>query len=68
MGHELSGVVADTGKGVQKFAPGEKVVVDPIIWCGKCAACKKGHYPACTSLKLIGIDLDGAFAEYISVH
>ncbi len=67
MGHELSGVVADTGKGVQKFTPGNKVVVDPIIWCGKCAACKKGHYPACTSLKLIGIDLDGGFAEYISV-
>ena len=67
MGHELSGVVADTGTGIQKFTPGEKVVVDPIIWCGKCAACKKGHYPACTSLKLIGIDLNGGFAEYISV-
>lgn len=67
MGHELSGVVVDIGKGIQKFTPGEKVVVEPIIWCGKCAACRKGHYPACTSLKLIGIDLNGGFAEYISV-
>jgi threonine dehydrogenase-like Zn-dependent dehydrogenase len=36
------------------------------MWCGQCAACLAGHYPACTSLKLIGIDLDGGFAEYVS--
>jgi len=67
MGHELSGIVAETGKNIRKYQPGDKVVVDPIIWCGQCPACKRGHHPACTSLKLIGIDLDGGFAEYISV-
>ena len=67
MGHELSGIVADTGKNIRKYQLGDKVVVDPIIWCGECAACKRGHHPACSSLKLIGIDLDGGFAEYISV-
>jgi threonine dehydrogenase-like Zn-dependent dehydrogenase len=65
-GHEFAGVVEEVGRLVSKFAPGEKVTVDPIIWCGECAACKAGHYPACVSLKLIGIDLDGGFAEYVS--
>jgi 2-desacetyl-2-hydroxyethyl bacteriochlorophyllide A dehydrogenase len=66
-GHEFAGVVEETGRDVQNLSIGEKVTVDPIIWCGSCEACKAGHYPACTSLKLIGIDLDGGFAEYVSV-
>lgn len=66
-GHEFAGVVEEIGKEVKNIIPGEKVTVDPIIWCGKCAACREGHYPACTSLKLVGIDLDGGFAEYVSV-
>ncbi len=67
-GHEFSGVVDRVGKDVKSFKIGEKVVVDPIIWCGKCAACQRGHYPACSSLKLIGIDMDGGFGEYVCVH
>ncbi len=65
-GHEFAGVVAETGSKVSGFAPGDKVTVDPIIWCGHCAACRAGHYPACTSLRLIGIDSNGGFAEYVS--
>lgn len=66
-GHEFGGVVEEINGKVEGLAPGDKVTVDPIIWCGKCIACKEGHYPACTSLKLVGIDLNGGFAEYISV-
>ena len=66
-GHEFAGVVEDVDKNVKTFNPGDKVTVDPIIWCGSCAACKAGHYPACTTLKLVGIDLNGGFVEYISV-
>jgi 2-desacetyl-2-hydroxyethyl bacteriochlorophyllide A dehydrogenase len=65
-GHEFAGVIEEVGKNVKNYLPGDKVTVDPIIWCGTCAACKEGHYPACNSLKLIGIDLDGGFAEYVS--
>jgi 2-desacetyl-2-hydroxyethyl bacteriochlorophyllide A dehydrogenase len=66
-GHEFAGVVEAVGKNVRSYKPGEKVTVDPIIWCGKCAACLAHHYPACNSLKLVGIDLDGGFGEYVSV-
>ncbi len=67
MGHEFGGIVAEVGQGVSGWEVGDKVAPDPIIWCGKCPACLKGHFPACTSLKLIGIDMDGGFREYISL-
>ncbi len=66
-GHEFAGMVAAVGSSVERFKTGDKVTVDPIIWCGECAACKMGHFPACTKLKLVGIDLDGGFAELLAV-
>ena len=66
-GHEFAGIIEEVDKSVKIFRPQDKVTVDPIIWCGTCAACKAHHYPACTTLKLIGIDLDGGFSEYVSV-
>jgi len=66
-GHEFAGVIDEVGSDVKNLKAGQKVTVDPIIWCGKCPACLAGHYPACTSLKLVGIDIDGGFAEFVSV-
>ena len=67
-GHEFSGTIVHAGKDVTRVKEGDKVAVDHIKWCVVCPACKRGHYPACTSLKLVGIDLDGGFAEYIAVN
>lgn len=66
-GHEVAGIVERVGPDITGFSPGDKVAVDPLIWCGECPACKANHYPACNSLKLIGIDVDGGFSEYINV-
>ena len=66
-GHEFSGEIIETGKNVDEFHVGQRVAVDPMIWCGDCPACQREHYPACTSLKLLGVDMDGGFAEYVSV-
>lgn len=66
-GHEFAGVIENIGGEVSGYMIGEKVAVDPIIWCGECDACKNEHYPACNKLRLIGIDQDGGFADYVSV-
>ena len=66
-GHEFSGQVVRVGRRVKNFKEGDRVVIDPVIPCGRCAACELGCYPACTSLKLVGVDMDGGFAEYVKV-
>lgn len=66
-GHEFAGIVVETGPDVKYHKSGYRVAVDPIIWCGHCPSCLRHHYPACTSLKLVGIDLDGGFSEYMKV-
>ena len=66
-GHEFAGTIVDVGKNVSNFSRNERVVVDPILWCGACAACKLGQYSACTSLKLVGVDMNGGFGQYVAV-
>lgn len=66
-GHEFAGIIVKTGPDVKNHKVGDRVAVDPIIWCGHCPACLRQHYPACSSLKLVGIDLDGGFSEYMKV-
>ncbi len=67
LGHELSGVIESLGPGVSGLDLGDRVVADPIIWCGRCPACLMGHNNVCANLELIGIDRDGAFAELVVV-
>jgi threonine dehydrogenase-like Zn-dependent dehydrogenase len=64
-GHEFMGIVEEIGSEVKGFRIGDRVAVDPIVWCGECPACKRQHYPACTSLKLLGVDMDGGFGQYV---
>jgi len=64
-GHEFTGVVVETGSDVKNIQIGERVAVDPIIWCGNCPACRRHHFPACTSLKLLGVDIDGGFGQFV---
>jgi threonine dehydrogenase-like Zn-dependent dehydrogenase len=65
LGHEFSGILESVGKDVSHLKEGDKVVVDPIIWCNQCPACLNGNQNACHFLKLIGVDVDGAFSEYV---
>ncbi len=67
-GHEFGGVVVETGKSVSGFQVGDRVAVDPIIWCGTCAACQMGHHTACVNLKLLGVDQDGGFGQYVAAN
>ncbi|NJP40530.1 2,3-butanediol dehydrogenase [Oscillospiraceae bacterium HV4-5-C5C] len=65
MGHEFSGEVVETGKDVTNVKPGDRVVVEPILACGTCPACKSGKYHLCPSLGFHGLaGGGGGFAEY----
>ena len=65
-GHEFGGVIQEVGKEVKGFKVGDRVVVDPIISCHSCPACLSGHINACRTLKLLGVDLDGGFGQYVA--
>ena len=60
IGHEMSGVIAEIGEGVEGFEVGERVVVRPLDYCGECPACDAGHSHICHKLKFMGIDSPGA--------
>ncbi|WP_203363671.1 2,3-butanediol dehydrogenase [Bacillus sp. REN10] len=68
MGHEFSGTVVEIGEGVTKVQVGDPVVVEPILACGECDACKKGKYNLCDGLGFHGLSGGGGgFAEYTMV-
>jgi (R,R)-butanediol dehydrogenase / meso-butanediol dehydrogenase / diacetyl reductase len=64
--HEFSGIIEETGEDCT-FEKDEKVTVNPLITCKTCQTCRQGNSYVCESLKLIGIDCDGGFAEYCLV-
>ena len=64
-GHEFAGTVDSCGSDVDDFEQGDKVVVFPLLWCGKCAACESGRYVQCSDYDYLGSRSDGAFAEYV---
>ncbi len=64
-GHEFFGRIERLGQGVDGLAVGDRVAVDPLIWCGRCRACLEGCYSACSTLKLRGIDLPGGFGQFV---
>jgi len=66
-GHEFGGVIAEVGENVQNYKPGDRVVIDPIVSCYNCPACLTGHFNACSTLKLLGVDLDGGYGQYVAV-
>jgi len=64
LGHEYGGVVVDVGKGVSLVEPGDHVVVDPNIKCGRCRFCRNAKQNLCSNMRTLGIHLDGGFAQY----
>jgi L-iditol 2-dehydrogenase len=67
LGHEFSGVVAQTGDGVANVKVGDRVTAAPLIPCMKCEDCQKGNYSLCRHYKFIGSSLFGSFADYVKV-
>jgi len=66
-GHEFAGTVEACGPEVDDYRPGDRVVIFPLLWCGRCTSCERGAYVQCSDYDYYGSRRDGAFAEYVSV-
>ena len=67
LGHEMCGTVAELGGGVTSVKRGDLVSLESHIPCWTCRACRTGRAHVCPATRYPGIDIDGAFAEYITV-
>src|SRR5258708_1106783 len=66
-GHEFCGHVVATGKNVTAVKEGDFVSAEMHVACGKCYQCRTGEAHICQHLKIIGVDANGAFAEFVKI-
>ncbi|NAP00920.1 alcohol dehydrogenase catalytic domain-containing protein, partial [Halomonas sp. MG34] len=64
VGHEVTGEIVEVGSQVSSVAVGDRVVVEPIRYCGKCFACKNGRPNVCKELSAFGVHEDGGMREF----
>jgi threonine 3-dehydrogenase len=67
VGHEFVGTIAAIGSNVRDFAVGDRVSAEGHIVCGRCRNCLAGRRHLCKETLGLGVNRDGAFAEYVSV-
>ncbi|WP_197739114.1 L-threonine 3-dehydrogenase [Athalassotoga saccharophila] len=67
LGHEFAGEVVAVGSEVSLVKIGDFVSSETHIPCGHCKQCRTGNMHVCQNLKILGVDMNGAFAEYVKV-
>ena len=67
VGHEFMGAVEKVGEAVEGFRPGDLVSGEGHISCGRCYFCRTGQQHICRDLRIIGVDRDGCFANFLSM-
>src|SRR5437870_7656188 len=65
VGHEFAGEIVAVGDGVAELKTGRLVTAEGHLVCGHCLQCRTGNSHICRNTRIIGVDRDGAFAEYI---
>src|SRR3954447_8110222 len=67
IGHEFAGEIEVVGEEVTGLAEGDRVVVDPVVSCGRCYPCRIGRSNVCANLEVFGVHRDGGFRDLVPV-
>ena len=67
IGHEFCGIVEGVGSGVTRISEGDYVSAETHIVCHSCTPCRRNQHHVCINTKILGVDVDGAFTDYIVV-
>jgi threonine 3-dehydrogenase len=67
LGHEFVGEIVQLGTGVTDFEVGRRVSCESHIVCGHCLACRTGNAHVCDHTRILGVDVNGGFAEFVAV-
>jgi threonine 3-dehydrogenase len=67
LGHEFAGTVVEAGKNVRAVKVGDFVSAESHVTCGMCFHCRTGQAHMCEKTRILGVDRDGAFAEFVTV-
>ena len=67
-GHELAGIIVETGKDVTNWKKGDRVTLPFVCGCGNCPQCRAGNHHICDNQFQPGFTHWGSFAEYVSIH
>ncbi len=66
-GHEVSARIVELGEYVKDLRVGQKVTIEPQVFCGRCYPCLHGRYNLCEKLKVMGFQTTGTASEYFAV-
>ena len=67
LGHEFAGTVFAVGRNVRHVSVGDYVSAESHVTCGACYHCRTGRAHMCEQTQILGVDRDGAFAQYVAV-
>jgi 6-hydroxycyclohex-1-ene-1-carbonyl-CoA dehydrogenase len=67
LGHEAAGTIHDLGPGVKGRLVGDRVLIPAVLSCGRCRYCRQGRENLCDQMTMLGNNVDGAYAEYVTV-
>jgi L-iditol 2-dehydrogenase len=67
LGHEAAATINEVGAGVSGFSVGERVTIEPQVYCGHCYPCESGRFNVCENLSVFGVHRDGFSREYMAI-
>ena len=67
LGHELAGTIVEIGRAVRTANVGDYVSAESHVTCGACFHCRTGRAHMCRSTRILGVDRDGGFADYVAI-